>query len=89
MLELAIKFIITSKLPTGFIHQFLVMCANMLCAILFHFLVPGAKWQTGIFGPVSNSIVCVQRSCCCDESRPLDGRSEQPPPSNRLHAALH
>jgi hypothetical protein len=26
--------------------------------------------------------VCVQRSCCCDESRPLDGRSEQPPPSN-------
>ncbi len=63
MLELAIKFIITSKLPTGFIHQFLAMCANMLCVILFHFLVPGAKWQTGIFGPVSNSIVCVQRSC--------------------------
>ena len=32
--------------------------------------------------------VCVQASCLCDESRSLDGRSEQPSPSNRLHAAL-
>jgi hypothetical protein len=31
----------------------MVMCENNRCSILFHFDVPGGKWQTVIASPVS------------------------------------
>ena len=34
-------------------RQFMVICENSLCSILFHLLVPGGRWQTVTFRPVS------------------------------------
>ena len=34
------------------------MWQNMRCSILFHLLVPGGKWQTVIFRPVSSANSC-------------------------------
>ena len=33
-------------------RQFMVICENSLCSILFHLLVPGGRWQTVIVRPV-------------------------------------
>lgn len=34
-------------------RQFMEMCANNRCSILFHLLVPGGRWQTVTVSPVS------------------------------------
>ena len=43
----------TSWLVSGRPRQFMVMWENSRCSILFHFEVPGGKWQTVISRPVS------------------------------------
>ena len=43
----------TSWLVSGRPRQFMVMWENSRCSILFHFEVPGGKWQTVISSPVS------------------------------------
>jgi hypothetical protein len=43
----------TSWLVSGLPRQLLVMWLNSRCSILFHFEVPGGKWQTVITSPVS------------------------------------
>ena len=43
----------TSWLVRGRPRQFMVMWENSRCSILFHFEVPGGKWQTVIARPVS------------------------------------
>jgi hypothetical protein len=42
----------TSWLVSGRPRQFMVMWENSRCSILFHFEVPGGKWQTVICRPV-------------------------------------
>jgi hypothetical protein len=42
----------TSWLVSGRPRQFIVMWENSRCSILFHFDVPGGKWQTVISSPV-------------------------------------
>ena len=49
----AIVWTTTSWLVRGLPRQFMVMCENNRCSILFHFDVPGGKWQTVIASPVS------------------------------------
>ncbi len=49
----AIVWTTTSWLVRGRPRQFMVMCENSRCSILFHFEVPGGKWQTVIASPVS------------------------------------
>ena len=44
----------TSWLVSGRPRQFMVMWENSRCSILFHFEVPGGKWQTVISSPVSS-----------------------------------
>jgi hypothetical protein len=39
-------------LVSGLPRQFMVMCENSRCSILFHLEVPGGKWQTVIASPV-------------------------------------
>jgi len=34
-------------------RQFIVICQNSLCSILFHLLVPGGSWQMVTCSPVS------------------------------------
>ena len=43
----------TSWLVSGRPRQFIVIWENSRCSILFHFEVPGGKWQTVIVRPVS------------------------------------
>ena len=43
----------TSWLVSGRPRQLWVMWLNSRCSILFHFEVPGGKWQTVIARPVS------------------------------------
>jgi hypothetical protein len=43
----------TSWLVSGRPLQLVVMWENNRCSILFHFEVPGGKWQTVIARPVS------------------------------------
>ena len=43
----------TSWLVSGRPRQFMVIWENSRCSILFHFEVPGGKWQTVISSPVS------------------------------------
>lgn len=43
----------TSWLVSGRPRQFMVIWENSRCSILFHFEVPGGKWQTVIATPVS------------------------------------
>ena len=50
---LPIKLTITSCVNNGFPRQFCVIYANIRCSILFHLLVPGGKWLTATFSPVS------------------------------------
>ena len=38
----------TSWLTNGLPRQLRLMNENIRCSILFHLLVPGGKWQTGI-----------------------------------------
>jgi hypothetical protein len=49
----AIVLTTTSWLVSGRPRQFSVMYENSRCTILFHFEVPGGKWQTVISSPVS------------------------------------
>ena len=49
----AIVWTTTSWLVSGRPRQFMVMWENSRCSILFHFDVPGGKWQTVITSPVS------------------------------------
>ncbi len=49
----AIVWTTTSWLVRGRPRQFMVMWLNSRCSILFHFDVPGGKWQTVITSPVS------------------------------------
>ena len=49
----AIKFTITSRDSRGRARQFLLIWLNILCSILFHFDVPGGKWDTSM--GISNS----------------------------------
>ena len=49
----AIVLTTTSWLVSGRPRQFIVMWENSRCSILFHFEVPGGKWQTVIASPVS------------------------------------
>jgi hypothetical protein len=44
---------ITSWLVSGLPRQFIVMWENSRCSTLFHFGVPGGKWQQVICSPVS------------------------------------
>ena len=46
-------FTMTSWLVRGLPRQFMVMCENSRCSILFHLEVPGGKWHTVISSPVS------------------------------------
>jgi len=48
----AVHWTTTSWLVTGLPRQFIVMCENNRCSILFHFEVSGGKWQTVIDSPV-------------------------------------
>ena len=41
----------TSWLTSGLPRQFIVMWENSRCSTLFHFEVPGGKWQTVISRP--------------------------------------
>jgi hypothetical protein len=43
----------TSWLVKGLPRQLMVMWENSRCSILFHFEVPGGKWQTVMVRPVS------------------------------------
>src|SRR5882672_8619915 len=45
----------TSWLVSGRPRQFMVMWENSRCSTLFHFDVPGGKWQTVISSPVSTA----------------------------------
>ena len=49
----AIVFRTTSWLVNGRPRQFMVMWENSRCSILFHFEVPGGKWQTVMVRSVS------------------------------------
>jgi hypothetical protein len=49
----AIVWRTTSWLVSGRPRQLRVMWLNSRCSILFHFEVPGGKWQTVITSPVS------------------------------------
>jgi hypothetical protein len=42
----------TSWLDSGRPRQFIVIWENSRCSILFHFEVPGGKWQIVISSPV-------------------------------------
>ena len=46
-------FTMMSWLARGRPRQFMVMRENSRCSILFHFEVPGGKWQQVISSPVS------------------------------------
>ncbi|GAA2641001.1 hypothetical protein GCM10009863_67760 [Streptomyces axinellae] len=46
-------FTMTSWLVRGLPRQFMEMWENSRCSILFHFEVPGGRWQTVISRPVS------------------------------------
>ena len=48
-------FTMTWWLVRGRPRQFMVMCENSRCSILFHLEVPGGKWQTVISRPVSTA----------------------------------
>jgi hypothetical protein len=43
----------TSWLVNGRPRQFIVICENSRCSILFHLEVPGGKWQTVMVRPAS------------------------------------
>lgn len=51
----AMEFTTTSWPVSGRPRQFIVMWENSRCSILFHFDVPGGKWQTVISSPVSTA----------------------------------
>src|SRR3954463_10850907 len=55
---LPIRFTTTARLVKGRPRQFLVMWQNIRCSILFHLLVPGGKWHTLTFNPVSLASSC-------------------------------
>src|SRR5664280_3100098 len=42
----------TSWLVSGLLRQFIEMCENSRCSILFHLDVPGSRWQTVMVNPV-------------------------------------
>ena len=48
-------FTMMSWLARGRPRQFMVMRENSRCSILFHFEVPGGKWQQVISSPVSRA----------------------------------
>src|SRR5450759_5958240 len=54
----AMRSTMTWWLIKGLPLQFIVICENSLCSILFHLLVPGGKWQTEISSPVSSANFC-------------------------------
>jgi hypothetical protein len=47
----SIIFTTTSWLVSGELRQLAAMSENSRCSILFHFEVPGGKWQTAIANP--------------------------------------
>ncbi len=47
-----------SRLKRGCPRQLRVIWQNKRCSILFHLLVPGGKWQTLTFKPVSSANRC-------------------------------
>ena len=51
----AMLFTMISWLARGRPRQFMVMWLNSRCSILFHFDVPGGKWQQVISSPVSRA----------------------------------
>jgi len=51
----AIVCTMTSWLVSGLPRQFIEMCENSLCSIMFHLLVPGDRWQWVIASPVSSA----------------------------------
>src|SRR5450756_228101 len=53
-----ISFTTTSWLTKGRPLQFMLMCENNRCSILFHLLVPGGRWQTVTHTPVSSTNDC-------------------------------
>src|SRR6266581_6976800 len=57
---LPIRLTTTAWLTNGCPRQFSVIRQNNWCSILFHLLVPGGKWHTLSFRPVSSANVCKQ-----------------------------
>ncbi len=53
MVVAAMLLMTTSWLVSGRPRQFIVMWENSRCSTLFHFDVPGGKWQQVISSPVS------------------------------------
>src|SRR5687767_1687087 len=54
----AIRLTTVAKLTSGLPRQFIAICENRRCSILFHLLVPGGKWQTEIDKPVRLANFC-------------------------------
>src|SRR3974390_1493569 len=54
----AMKLKITWTLTNGLPRQFWVMKLNRRCSTLFHLLVPGGKWLTVSFRPISSARYC-------------------------------
>jgi hypothetical protein len=54
----AMRLMMTSWLISGLPRQFWLMNENKRCSILFHLLVPGGKWQTETYSPVSSANCC-------------------------------
>ncbi len=50
---------IVSSETRGLPRQLIVMKLNSRCSILFHFEVPGGKWQTAICRPVLSASFCT------------------------------
>ena len=51
----AMVLTMVSWLSSGRPRQFIEMCENSRCSILFHLDVPGGKWQTVMSRPVSSA----------------------------------
>jgi hypothetical protein len=51
----AMVLTMTWWLVSGRPRQFIVMWLNSRCSILFHFEVPGGKWQTVISTPAASA----------------------------------
>ena len=54
----AIRLTIMACVSRGCPRQFWLMNAKSRCSILFHLLVPGGRWQTGMVSPL-----CVAKRC--------------------------
>ena len=59
MVVAAMLLMMTSWLVSGLPRQFIVIWENSRCSTLFHFDVPGGKWQTVISSPVSTARAAI------------------------------